>query len=187
MKNNIKIKISRFLALGLLSFWTFTFIFPVFSFALVEGDGRIVPCGYDGARWAYVNGVERVDLNFFPKEMRTNPTVGKLDPNEECNFFDFVTTINVIIQGIIIMVSIYAAISFMYAGYAYLTSGGSQEKVSYAKGIFKKVLLGFIIVLSAWAFVKLFEDAMLKTKFIQCNSFLGTGNIESPECKNWKD
>jgi hypothetical protein len=182
MKNNIKIKISRFLALGLLSFWIFTFIFPVFSFALVEGDGRIVPCGYDGARAS----VGKVDLNVSPS-MRTNPTVGKLDPNEECNFFDFVTTINVIIQGIIIMVSIYAAISFMYAGYAYLTSGGSQEKVSYAKGIFKKVLLGFIIVLSAWAFVKLFEDAMLKTKFIQCNSFLGTGNIESPECKNWKD
>lgn len=182
MKNNIKIKFSRFFALSLLSFWAFTFFLPVFSFALVQGDSRVVPCGYDGARAS--DG--KVDLN-VPASMRKNLTVGKLDPNEECNFFDLVTTINVIIQGTIMMASIWAAIAFMYAGYAYLTSGGSQEKVSYAKGIFKKVLLGFIIVLSAWVFIKLFEDAMLKTKFIQCNSFLGTGNVESPECKNWTD
>jgi hypothetical protein len=179
-KIKIKINLSKVFALCFLSLFAFTFFAPIFSYALVEGDSRIVPCGYDGAR----SSGGKVDLN-VPASMRTNPKEGALDPNEECNFYDFVTTINVIIQGTIVIISIYAAISFMYAGYAYLTSGGSQEKVSYAKGIFKKVLLGYIIILSAWAFVKLIEDAMLNAQFIKCNSFLGTGNPELPECKNW--
>lgn len=145
-------------------------ILPSVSLAIVEGDGRIVPCGYDGAR---ASG-GKFDVN-VPLEMRTNPKVGELDTNEQCNFYDFVAMINIIIIGTIMMASTWAAISFMYAGYAYLTSGGSQEKIGYAKGIFKKVLIGYIIILSAWGFVKMFEDAMLKSDIIKNNSFL-SGN-----------
>ncbi len=146
------------------------FVLPIITFAIVEGDQRIVPCGYDGAR---ASG-GKVDKN-VPATMQDNPTAGKLDPNEECNFYDFIAMINIIIIGTIMMVSIYAAISFMYAGYAYLTSGGSQEKVSYAKGIFKKVLLGYIIILSAWVFVRMIESTLLTEEFINNSSFL-TGN-----------
>ena len=77
-----------------------------------------------------------------------------------CTFNDFIKVIGNIVNGVIIIISVYAAISFMYAGYAYLTSGGSEEKVSYAKGIFWKVFLGYIIILGAWAFVYMIETQL---------------------------
>ena len=80
-----------------------------------------------------------------------------------CTFMDFIKTVGGIVNGTVLMVSVYAAISFMYAGYAYLTSGGSQDKVSYAKGIFTKVLMGYIIILSAWALVYTIEQAFYNT------------------------
>ena len=79
-----------------------------------------------------------------------------------CTFNDFLKTIGGIVNGTLIVISVSAAISFMYARYSYLTSGGNQEKVSYAKGIFWKVFLGYIIILGAWAFVHTIEVALLK-------------------------
>ncbi len=84
---------------------------------------------------------------------------GLIGPSEECTFNHFVVMIGNVVNGTLLVISVWAAISFMYAGYAYLTSGGSQEKVSYAKSLFKKVLIGYILILSAWAIVKTLEKA----------------------------
>lgn len=124
------------------------FSFIIFSFvnlplvaSAVDMSKSMVPCGWDGAHGGAIDG--------------------KLSPNEECQFKDFLIMINGIVTGTLIVMNAWAAVSFMYAGYAYLTSGGSQEKVSYAKGIFKKVLMGYIIILMAWAFVSMIEKALL--------------------------
>ncbi len=123
---------------------------PFFVFAVSKGDPdtSIVTCGYDGAHGPIVNGQRTFgELN------------GQLDKSEQCTFNDFIRVIGGIVNGTMLLISVYAAISFMYAGYAYLTSGGSSEKVSYAKGIFKKVLVGYIIILTAWLIIYTIEQA----------------------------
>src|SRR3989338_2940773 len=106
----------------------FTFVgMPFFVLALGPGDpdNAIVPCGYDGAHGPTVQGKATLgQMN------------GQLDPNERCTFNDFIRTVGRLVNGTIIVISAYAAVSFMYAGYAYLTSGGNQEKISYAKQLF---------------------------------------------------
>jgi hypothetical protein len=46
-----------------------------------------------------------------------------------------------------------AAIGFTIAGFTYVTAVGSEAKISKAHGIFRKVGIGFIIVLGAWLIV----------------------------------
>lgn len=110
----------------------------------------------------------------------TSHTTATLDDDHPCAFSDFIRVVGNILNGTMIVISIYAAISFMYAGYAYLTSGGNQEKVSYAKNIFWKVFLGYIIILGAWAFIymienTLFSNWMKDTSNDQQGSFLNGG------------
>jgi hypothetical protein len=58
-----------------------------------------------------------------------------------------------IIDYLILVSGSLAAISFAYAGWMYMTSGGDSGKVSRAKGIFLKVVIGLIFVLAAWLLV----------------------------------
>lgn len=144
-----------------LSVFTFTFLLFTFvglplSVSAVDWSKAIVPCGYDDAR-----GGDNNDT---------------LDPIEHCTFNDFVQMAGRIVNGIIIFISAYAAVSFMYAGYAYLTSGGNQEKVSYAKQLFWKVFLGYIIILGAWAFIYMIEQALYTDDAkARPDSFLNSG------------
>ncbi|MFA6397806.1 MAG: hypothetical protein WDK96_03100 [Candidatus Paceibacterota bacterium] len=46
-----------------------------------------------------------------------------------------------------------AAIAFAYAGYLYMSSGGDTKNTTKAKNIFKDVLFGFVLALSAWLIV----------------------------------
>lgn len=107
-----------------------------------------------------------VVIPLFTSAQSIVPCGNLADPNtgvvsNPCTFNDFIITVGRIVNGIIIIISAWAAVSFMYAGYAYLTSGGNQEKVSYAKGIFWKVFLGYIIILGAWAFIHMIEITLM--------------------------
>lgn len=51
--------------------------------------------------------------------------------------------------------AIVASLLIAYAGWLYITSGGDSSKVSQAKGMFIKILIGFIVMLSAYLVVKL--------------------------------
>lgn len=154
MTNLFSKQIFIILALSLL------LVVPITTYSL-DFSKTIVPCGWDGAR--------------VPLKSDGSPKGnGTLEPNEMCNFFDFIKMIGGLVNGTLIIVSAYAAVSFMYAGYAYLTSGGSQEKVSHAKNIFTKVLTGYIIMLIAWAFVYMIEQAFFTTEMSR-DSFLNEG------------
>jgi hypothetical protein len=74
-KIKIKINLSKVFALCFLSLFAFTFFAPIFSYALVEGDSRIVPCGYDGAR----SSGGKVDLNVPIKELYESILIKVLD------------------------------------------------------------------------------------------------------------
>ena len=150
-------------------------VVPVFASAL-DFSKTLIPCGWVGAR-------DNLDSSgnptlLVPNEPNSNPPVPRtsLLPAEQCNFNDFIIVIGRIVNGTVILISVWAAISFMYAGYAYLTSGGNEQKVSYAKQIFTKVLIGYIIILTAWLFIYTIEQAFYTSDTNgRPNSFLNNG------------
>ncbi len=78
-----------------------------------------------------------------------------------CEFEHLISTIQKIIKYLIVIASVFAAVSFMYAGFLYLFSMGNPGKISQAHEIFKKVVIGYIIMLSAWLAVYALEKALL--------------------------
>lgn len=78
-----------------------------------------------------------------------------------CNFNKLIELAKGIIDFLVLASIPLATISFMYAGFLYLTAGGDTSKVKQAHSIFWKVLWGFIIILSAWLIVDLILKAFL--------------------------
>jgi len=94
-------------------------------------------------------------------------TEGKNTPKgveNECDFGDFIDGIRRVINFLIVLSVPMAAVAFAWAGILYLTSGGSDQTEK-AKDIFKKVAIGFIIVLGAWLIVNTVVSALLDKKF----------------------
>lgn len=58
-----------------------------------------------------------------------------------------------IMELLIGIASVLAAMFFMYGGFLYLTSAGDTAKISKAHEIFKNVGWGFVLLLSAWLIV----------------------------------
>ena len=84
-----------------------------------------------------------------------------------CQLGQLVQNVVNFLLGLSILV---AAIMFAYAGYLYFTSGGSQTKISDAHKVFYSVGIGFVIALAAWLFVQ----TLLNTLVGNTNFF---GNI----------
>ncbi len=74
---------------------------------------------------------------------------------DPCDFGWLIKQINAFISFLLFDLAMpLAAIIFAYAGWLYMSSGGSGSQIEKAKGLFKKVLIGFIIALAAWLIVK---------------------------------
>jgi hypothetical protein len=58
-----------------------------------------------------------------------------------------------IVELLISIASILAAMFIMYAGWLYLSSAGDESKVKEAKSVFRNVGLGFLLLLCAWLIV----------------------------------
>ena len=80
---------------------------------------------------------------------------GPLLPNcaPDCKWQDFITLANNVLQFMIYLAVIVSAVMFAYAGFLYLTSGGSADKVKKAHSVFWSVFVGIIITLVAWVAV----------------------------------
>jgi hypothetical protein len=62
------------------------------------------------------------------------------------------TVIN-IIQWVLGILALVAAIMIIYGGFVWLTAGGNEESVEKAKKIISAAVVGLIVVLLAWAIV----------------------------------
>jgi len=80
-----------------------------------------------------------------------------------CTFDSLILLIRKIIDFLILISVPLASISFAWAGFLLISSGGSEEKKNKAKEIFSKTAIGFIIVLSAWLVVYFISIALLDT------------------------
>jgi hypothetical protein len=86
-----------------------------------------------------------------------NPDAGPLnkDGTQACGFPQFMELLNRIINFLIFLVApIIAVCVILYAGFLILTSGGSTEKVSQARGMLTKMIVGLVIAMGAWLLVK---------------------------------
>jgi hypothetical protein len=71
-----------------------------------------------------------------------------------CTWPEFIKTINNVISFLFKLAVTLATISFAYAGWLYLTARGDEGQTKRARGIFGKVIMGFIIMSVAWLAVK---------------------------------
>ncbi len=92
------------------------------------------------------------------------------DQNGGCNFDAFMKLISNIITFLLYIAIPIAAVSFFFAGFLYLTAGGNPGKIEEAHQIFWSVMIGIIIMLSAWLLVNTIVKELLDPSF---NSYLG--------------
>lgn len=83
----------------------------------------------------------------------------------DCDFNALVVLFNRVINFILYVSIPLAAVSFSYAGYLYISASGDTGKIESAHEIFKKVLIGFIFIISAWLIVYTITNALLGSDF----------------------
>jgi hypothetical protein len=106
---------------------------------------------------------------------QTNPT-GALVPctGLDCNWCSLVQLIQNLINYAIFLGTMVAALLFMWAGFLYITNGGSSENISKAKKIFLAVAWGFVAILGGWLAVDTLMKALVGgtgSKFGPWNDF----------------
>jgi len=103
---------------------------------------------------SYTISVEAVDFSGLVPVCNT-----ELDGNggfvNPCNFNMVMAFINNAINFLVIKLATpLFALIIVYAGWLYLSSGGSSENVTKAKTILKNSVIGYIVALAAWLIVK---------------------------------
>ena len=88
-----------------------------------------------------------------------------------CGFCDLVQLSQNIISFLVGFSVIVAVLLFVYAGFLYLFSGGSEENIKKAHKLFRSVFIGFILILGAWLII----DTIMKA-FVGDNPDFGPWN-----------
>lgn len=89
-----------------------------------------------------------------------------VEQTKPCEFKHAIQIIQNIINFIIIIAAPIAAIMFAYAGWLYLSAMGDTGQISKAHNVFWTVLVGFVIILSAWLIVKAIS-VLVKPEFTE--------------------
>lgn len=111
-------------------------------------------------------------------EASDDPCAGKgiaciVPCSNKCDFGDIVVGINRIIQVVFIVLAVpLATILFAYAGFLYITAVGDEGKIKSAHRIFLNVLIGLVLMASAWLIISVIVTTLAKpgsgaTQFLQ--------------------
>ena len=73
---------------------------------------------------------------------------------DNCNVEDAVNLIRSIIKLVFIFAGFIVAGMFMYAGFLLITAAGNPGQIQKAKDIFKRVVIGFLIMFISYVLVK---------------------------------
>ncbi len=136
---------------GTVRIWCLSLIFalvPIVGFAQTAGiPEKIVPCSGAVAK----------------------------DNMEACTVCHLATLAQNLLNSAIFLAVFISAILFAYAGWLYLTNEAIQGQAE-ARGLFKDVVLGLIIILGAWLFVDtIMKTLMGSTNYLPWNSICGNG------------
>ena len=99
-------------------------------------------------RWKKIN-----NMKYNPNSIFASIVKACSGGDGKCNWGDLVTLVNNLITYLLTLATILAVISFVYAGFLLVTSGGNSSKVSQAKSIFGAVVIGLIFAYGAWIIV----------------------------------
>jgi hypothetical protein len=94
----------------------------------------------------------------------------------DCDMCDFVNMINGIVDWLFGFLVLAAVLALMVAGFKLVVSAGNESAMSNAKSMFTNIIIGFVIVLSAWLIV----DTIMKA-FLAPDSGFGVWN-EIEDC-----
>lgn len=78
-----------------------------------------------------------------------------------CNFCDLLVLAENIINFLVYFAVFVAVLMFVYAGFLYLTAGGSSGQITKAHNVFRATILGFVLTLAAWLIIDLVVTAFL--------------------------
>lgn len=79
----------------------------------------------------------------------------------DCHFDDLIRLGVNIINFLIVLSTALAAIGIAYAGFLILSSGGNESKVTEAKKMLGKIVIGLIFVIAGWLIVNTVIVALL--------------------------
>lgn len=104
----------------------------------------------------------------------------------DCTWCSMVQMVQNLINFAIFLGTMCAALLFMWAGFLYITNGGSSENISKAKRIFKAIIVGFVAILAGWLVVDTLMKALVGgqgSQFGPWNDFrcaTPTGEVSNP-------
>ncbi|MFA6459559.1 MAG: pilin [Candidatus Paceibacterota bacterium] len=163
MKFSTKIKKILFIAVAVVAFSTpVSYAAPTLNpfspdFRLSVCDGPTIPPKLVGE----INGLS--DPQFKERFGHDRPYVA-------CDFQGLMLQAQFLITAMIMLGALAAIVSFTYAGILYLT--GTPGKIDQAKDIFKKVGIGFLMMLTAWFIIYQLMEWLVDNKGIM--SLLGS-------------
>ena len=82
----------------------------------------------------------------------------------DCSACNVVDLANGVIKWLIGILFVVCACLLAYAGVKLVTSGGNSHALDEAKGMFTNILIGFLIILSAWLIIDTIMRALVGTK-----------------------
>jgi hypothetical protein len=86
---------------------------------------------------------------------------GVVPDTNQCGYDDLLKGIARLIYGMIYIAAFASSILFSYAGFKIMTSGGDTGALKEGKDMMRKVLIGFVVMLAAWSFVKVVESTFI--------------------------
>jgi hypothetical protein len=116
----------------------------------------LVVCGENVV--TMVNGVA---VNSAPKNIPVDATnIG--DPTISCQFPHLILAAQNLIYDLVILATILTVVGFIYAGFKLITSGGNPGAKEAAKKVFTNILIGYIVILTAWLLVSTITKVLIK-------------------------
>lgn len=109
---------------------------------ITSSNFRLTNCDGPG----FGSGVSNPDVPTYGPDGKPNGT----RPYVVCNFGTAMQEIQHLINIMIIVGVLAAIVGFCYAGFLYVTRGSEPGARSEASSVFRKVFIGFIIMLTAW-------------------------------------
>lgn len=90
---------------------------------------------------------------------------GKTNP-DDCNYDKLIQLIQNLLNFVIYVIATpIATILIALSGFKMVTSGGDQKSYDNAKKVLKNVMIGYVVMLSAFIIIKLFIDFLFGEEF----------------------
>ncbi len=120
-------------------------LYAVLAPVVVLAQSPLVPCGTE-----YKTG----------DTLPAGKNIG--DIKDPCGWGHLIQLVSNVANYLIILGAAFSAVAFGWAGFLMMTAGGEMSKIEQAKSIFGKVLVGFLLMLSAWLIVYAIEAGFIK-------------------------